>query len=93
MSYNLIYNCDYTQPIISTDSFIYSTDITTDQQNFFVGAVVYMLLFKMEILHLLFQIHQKLMKVNFVLFNILVIYNNHSQYLYQEVIDYLFIIV
>ena len=35
MSYSLIYNCEFTQPVISTDSYVYSTDFTTDQQNFF----------------------------------------------------------
>ena len=47
MSYNLIFNGEFTQPIISTDSFIYSTDFTTDQQNKFIGVVVYMLVYKM----------------------------------------------
>ena len=36
MSFNLIYNGDLTQPIISTDLFPYSTDFTTDQQIFFI---------------------------------------------------------
>ena len=35
MSYNLFHNGEFTQPIISTDSFLYSTDFTTDQQNLF----------------------------------------------------------
>ena len=35
MSYNLFYIGEFTQPIISTDSFIYSTYFTTDQQNSF----------------------------------------------------------
>ena len=35
MSYNLIYNGEFTQPIISTDSLLYSTDFTTDQKNNF----------------------------------------------------------
>ena len=35
MSYNLIYNGEFTQPIISTASFIYSTRFTTVQRNIF----------------------------------------------------------
>ena len=33
MSSNLIYNGKFTQPIISTDLFLYSTDFITNQQN------------------------------------------------------------
>ena len=35
MSYNLYYNGKVTQPIISTDSFLYSKDFTINQQNDF----------------------------------------------------------
>ena len=35
MSSNITYNGDFTRPIISTDSFLYSADYTLDQQNYF----------------------------------------------------------
>ena len=42
MSSNLTYNCEFTQPIISKDSFIYSSDFTTDQQNnFYCSCGIY----------------------------------------------------
>ena len=35
MSYNLIFNDEFTNPIISTDSFLCSKDFTIDQKNNF----------------------------------------------------------
>ena len=35
MSYNLIYHGEFTQPILTTDSFLYSSAFSTDQQNNF----------------------------------------------------------
>ena len=45
MSYNLVYNGEFTQPIILTDSFMYSTDFTTDQQNNFLLELRYICLY------------------------------------------------
>ena len=88
MSYNLIYNCKFVQPIISTDSFIDSTDFTTDQQKCFYWSFGIYACFKNGNTTIAFPNPILINTLNFVVFNILVIYNNNLQWLYKDLINY-----